>query len=237
MEERSEEDNDDDSTNDKDSDVHENKENDKASSSNNSQDNRSIALSTDIPPNIPIDQSPQNTGVPATPDQNTGVPTALENNSPPNLTEEHHNGNIPSPLTSDEEPEPEISDTTPHCQQKPSDISTALRLNEENVGAQVLDFEQEVDAKYGTCLRQNLRPCKRANKVPWKYQDSASVNTMLDNIQYKQMNLKDYADLYATKHCTHGVKDKYNIMTSDAIATALTQYNISKGIKNMTKKA
>ena len=91
-------------------------------------------------------------------------------------------------------------------------------------------------AKYGTRLRQNLRPCKRSNKVPCKYQDSASVNNMLDNIQFKQMNLKDYADLYATIHFTHGVHDEYNIMTSNVVATALTQYHISKGIKNMDKK-
>ena len=50
------------------------------------------------------------------------------------------------------------------------------------------------------------------------------------------LDLKDYARIFTTLYCQIGMKDDQNLMTSDMVTTALTQYHVSKDIKVFGKK-
>ena len=62
------------------------------------------------------------------------------------------------------------------------------------------------------------------------------IDEELHVIKSSRLSLKDYAHLYATIHCNHGISNTDNIMTSDIVTTILTQYHVSKGIKIFSEK-
>ena len=52
------------------------------------------------------------------------------------------------------------------------------------------------------------------------------------------LSLQDYSHIYMSIHCGIGTLDKENLMTSDAVVTAiLTQYHVSKGLTVFSQKA
>ena len=48
---------------------------------------------------------------------------------------------------------------------------------------------------------------------------------------HDDLDLKDYARMYATIHCQSGIPDAHNMMTHEVVTTILTQYHVSKGLK------
>ena len=48
---------------------------------------------------------------------------------------------------------------------------------------------------------------------------------------YEQLDLKQYANIYAKIHCQFGIEDSSNIMMDDTVCNILTQYYVSKGLK------
>ena len=50
-------------------------------------------------------------------------------------------------------------------------------------------------------------------------------------MSHDQLDLKDYATIYAKIHCHYGICSNDNIMMNDTVTNILTQYHVSKGLK------
>ena len=108
-----------------------------------------------------------------------------------------------------------------------TDNSTNTAEREQNIA----NLEQEMDTAYGTRLHEhNLRPRRQRNTIPKKFRDDEETTTQLHTMGYEQLDLKQYACIYAKIHCHFGIEDASNIMLDDTVTTILTQYHISKGI-------
>ena len=117
------------------------------------------------------------------------------------------------------------------------DIDAQMAQNEANTSqndttSQIADLEAEMDKNYCTRLRTGLRLCKQVRSTPTKItgMNARQVHTELKQMEMKDMDLKDYACLYAKITCSLGMSDEQNFMTSDLVTTALTQYHVSKGL-------
>eukprot|EP00957_Ditylum_brightwellii_P001556 121820-Ditylum_brightwellii.AAC.1 len=57
---------------------------------------------------------------------------------------------------------------------------------------------------------------------------------MVEDLGKKELGLTDYARLHAVLHCQYGLSE--NILTNPMVATLLTQYHVSKGLKVFGQK-
>ena len=90
-----------------------------------------------------------------------------------------------------------------------------------------------MNQNYGTQIghQHNLRPRRQRHKIPAKFRDAEDTQTQLFTMAHEQLDLKDYAAIYAKIHCQFGIPESSNIMMNDTVTTILTQYHVSKGLK------
>ena len=89
-------------------------------------------------------------------------------------------------------------------------------------------LEQEMDTKYGTRIRKNMRPRRKRQTVPNKFKE---IEGQMHALKCNSLSMKDYARMYSKIHSA-GTPDSQNIMKNDAVvATILTQHHVSKGLK------
>ena len=102
------------------------------------------------------------------------------------------------------------------------------------------NIDRTMDQQYGTRQRENMRPRNRKNNLLPKLRvnlvsDAAKraktkeVNETVHAMSSKYIGLNDYVHLYSKRHCQYGLET--NIMKDPMVATVLTQYHVSKGIK------
>ena len=118
---------------------------------------------------------------------------------------------------------------------------------ERNIGVLSIEIslKKEMNSTYGARIRSGMHIRSKERAVPWKLRDNsgkrhttihtnneieAMIFTTNNNIAAKispDLDLKDYARIFTTLHCQIGIKDGHNLMISDMVITALTQYHVS----------
>ena len=104
----------------------------------------------------------------------------------------------------------------------------------------IAQLEANMDERYGTRLRTGLRQGRARNTIPTKNCNTAAttsnnIEEQLHLMNSNNLSLKDYANLYAAIHHS-GLAEKDNYLKNDMVSTILTQYHVSKGLKNYREK-
>ena len=161
--------------------------------------------------------------------QTTGVG---QNNQPAGVYE-------PESDESSQEPPSDIDDDNPSDNINSDDQSQNTRAdstashNSNNTVQReqnIRELENDMDQTYGTRLghEHNLRPRRRRNDISTKFRDT---ETQLFSMAHEQLDLKEYATIYAKIHCQFGIPESSNIMMDETVTTILTQHHVSKGLK------
>ena len=94
-----------------------------------------------------------------------------------------------------------------------------------------------MDEQYFTRIREGMRPRSKQSTIPYKFRETDdSYTTISKEEKDRDLDLKDYARLYATIHCQLEVSDNDKIMTDQVVTTILTQYHASKVLKFLVQK-
>ena len=138
--------------------------------------------------------------------------------------------------------------------------------NTHDIAQRIHLMEQKLDAGYGTRIStaniprdrgmqtsqgfrkhvRDLKPffdrdkerCERLNDARTNNNRNTSCATTLTQVtnMSHDMDLRDYANSFATLHCKLGVKPTSNPFNNDFVCTILTQYRASKGVKKFGQK-
>ena len=65
---------------------------------------------------------------------------------------------------------------------------------------------------------------------------TTEIEEQLHLMNSSNLTLKDYANVYAAIHHL-SISDKDNYLKREMVSTILTQYHVSKGLKNMQKRS
>ena len=92
------------------------------------------------------------------------------------------------------------------------------------------DVQTEMNVKYGTRTRSGLHDRNQRLSVPRKFRSSQDTEEQLHTMSHEQLDLRDYAQLYAKIHRQFNVGNNDHVMMTETVTDILTQYHVSKGL-------
>ena len=179
------------------------------------------------PPNVPEPEANENTGVAETHADIAGVP---------NYQDETNSAEIADPVETKEDQVERLNNQIDAIEHELSDQGNSTDDNEEDndilasmSGYQeskqrIAQLERDMDQRYGTRIRQNLRSRRTRNETPAKFKgmEAENIEEQLNVMHHKKLSLKDYANIYAAIHHS-GIEENKNYQKSDIVSTILTQ--------------
>ena len=98
-------------------------------------------------------------------------------------------------------PPPDKEDDEQHDNN--NDISSSISGYRE-AKERIAQLAADMDSRYGTRLRQGLRPQRKRANIPAKFKgmETADIEEFLNLMKHKPLTLSDYANLYSAIHNT-----------------------------------